>query len=252
MPEAYMTIDDSPSPRTGQLLDYLAKNNIQALFFCRGEYMQIWPDQVQDIIKAGHILANHSYAHEPAGTQSFEEWRDDLEKCETLIDKAYEAAGDTKPGKFFRFPYIDRGAGEKVEQIFRALIEKVENGERVEFSEHPEVLRRQEYLKERGYVQPFEDVSHPIYQIKEIREAYDCPVTFTSYDWMLSPRHKGKQLYKTLSDLTKFMNDTTHLWGDKDVNIVLFHDDREGVIEETCALIDHMIMRGMKFKRYDV
>ncbi|MBL4589723.1 MAG: polysaccharide deacetylase family protein, partial [Alphaproteobacteria bacterium] len=60
---AYLTIDDSPSPHTDKIVTYLAGHGIQALFFCIGEKIEAYPDQMIGAVQAGHALANHTYAH---------------------------------------------------------------------------------------------------------------------------------------------------------------------------------------------
>ncbi len=251
MAEAYLTIDDSPSPRTDQLLDFLAKRDLQALFFCRGDFMELYPAQVINIIQAGHVLGNHLYSHTPASQLGYDAVISEIEKTEALIAQAYKDAGIVKPGSFLRFPYLDRGDGAKNEQRFQEIVTMVQSGSLDPIDEPQDVLKIQKYLKENNYFQPFKDVNHPLYQVAQIREAADCLLTFTSYDWMLSARHLGREVYTNVEQLKEIIDNDSYLLLEDSVNIVLFHDDRDGVISESCALIDHMLACGLNFKDYN-
>ena len=126
--KAYLTIDDSPSETTPRLLAFLAERKLQALFFVRGHRMEESPAHFAYIVEAirqGHVIGNHSYAHIPAGDMGFDEWVQDLEACEALIDKAYAEAEQVRPGKYYRFPYIDRGDGHRLERDYPQMLAKL-------------------------------------------------------------------------------------------------------------------------------
>jgi peptidoglycan-N-acetylglucosamine deacetylase len=252
MPQAYLTIDDSPTPRTGELFDFLKERDLQAQFFCRGDFMEEHPQAIIKAIQQGHIIGNHLYSHQPASTLGYDKTIDEIEKTERLIERAYESANIPQPGKYLRFPYLDRGNGARTEQEFYDLIENIHsNGTKNLEVFHGElVLKLQEYLHKSGYSQPYHDITHPLYSISEIRDAADCFLTYTSLDWMLSPRHKGKHSSQTIKDLQHRMEEDPYLFQPDNVHIVLFHDDREGIIDETCALIDYMLERGISFRNY--
>jgi peptidoglycan-N-acetylglucosamine deacetylase len=252
MSQAYLTIDDSPTPRTHQLLDFLAKRNLQAQFFCRGDFMEEYPHAMIEAIRQGHIIGNHLYSHQPASALGYDETIREIEKTEGLIEKAYRHTGISQPGKYLRFPYLDRGNGARTEQEFYDLIDTVKTNQTNELDIfHGElVLRLQEYLHKEGYTQPYKDITHPLYSIPDIRDAADCFLTYTSFDWMLSPRHKGKHSSQTTKDLQHRMEEDPYLFQPESVHIVLFHDDREGIINETCTLIDYMLERDITFRNY--
>ena len=71
--QCYLTIDDSPSPHTDEMIDYLAENNIPALLFCRGDFLEANPEPILRAIEKGFVIGNHSYAHQPFGTLSHED-----------------------------------------------------------------------------------------------------------------------------------------------------------------------------------
>ncbi len=59
-----VTFDDGPNPpRTDQVLDILAAEGCRATFFVIGKWVERWPDTVRRIVKAGHVVANHSHTH---------------------------------------------------------------------------------------------------------------------------------------------------------------------------------------------
>jgi len=59
-----LTFDDGPDPvATPALLDLLKSRGARAAFFCVGERAKASPDIVRRIVKEGHTLGNHSYAH---------------------------------------------------------------------------------------------------------------------------------------------------------------------------------------------
>jgi peptidoglycan/xylan/chitin deacetylase (PgdA/CDA1 family) len=61
---AALTFDDGPDPRsTPQLLDWLRAEKVPAAFFCIGKKVEAHPELAAQIVRDGHLLGNHSYAH---------------------------------------------------------------------------------------------------------------------------------------------------------------------------------------------
>ncbi len=59
-----LTFDDGPDPeKTPKVLDILAKNDIKAIFFMIGNRAEQQPELVKRVVAEGHIIGNHSYAH---------------------------------------------------------------------------------------------------------------------------------------------------------------------------------------------
>jgi len=245
----FLTIDDSPSPVTDRLTDYLKSQRIPALLFCRGDRMEANPGPLIRAIRKGFVIGNHAYSHRPAGELGPDGMMDEIERTEELIEAANIEARVKRPGYYFRFPYVDRGGGDRLEQRFQGIIEDVQKGKAVALHNGQgkasvEVL--QDFLQGSEFTQPFPGVNHPLYQHKEIAEATDCLFTFTSGDWMMSARHKGKWPYKTLEDLEKRMEDDPWVLRDGNTGIVLFHDQEE-IIDATIHLIGYMKSREVKF-----
>lgn len=61
--EVLLTFDDGPSEYTPQVLDYLKKERIQAVFFLCGEAAERRPDLVRRIRDEGHVIGNHTWSH---------------------------------------------------------------------------------------------------------------------------------------------------------------------------------------------
>lgn len=83
--EWHLTIDDSPSEHTPELLELLDNYGVKAIFFCIGQNIERYPEHFLQIQNRGHIVGYHSYAHVNAWRQSFEEFMLDFEKCEALF-----------------------------------------------------------------------------------------------------------------------------------------------------------------------
>jgi peptidoglycan/xylan/chitin deacetylase (PgdA/CDA1 family) len=59
-----LTFDDGPDPcSTPQLLELLRVEKIPAAFFCIGKKIEANPGLAMQIVRHGHLLQNHSYAH---------------------------------------------------------------------------------------------------------------------------------------------------------------------------------------------
>lgn len=59
-----LTFDDGPTEVTTQkILNILRTNNLKAVFFCVGGNINKHPSLVQNMIRDGHIIANHTISH---------------------------------------------------------------------------------------------------------------------------------------------------------------------------------------------
>ena len=92
----WLTFDDGPSPETTSLiLNILKEEKISATFFLIGEKIKKYPTLFQDIIDAGHVVANHSYSHTNGWLSNNLNYFNDIEECQKLMPK----------NKLFRPPY---------------------------------------------------------------------------------------------------------------------------------------------------
>jgi hypothetical protein len=163
-----------------------------------------------------------------------------------LICQAYHRAGISRPGKYFRFPYIDRGDGDLLERRFNDLITAVEQGDEPHIPSSDAVSRLQTFLKAQGFIQPFRGVRHPLYAVPAVAEACDCLFTYSTGDWMLNARHRGTQPYQSKEDLIRAMEDDPYLLQGDGPQIILMHDHAE-IIEPVLALVDHLLNRDTVF-----
>lgn len=82
----YLTFDDGPDPKyTPALLKVLEKHNIKATFFVTGAQSEKFPEIVKQTYEAGHIIANHSYAHGNAEQMTYTEIEASYERTDKII-----------------------------------------------------------------------------------------------------------------------------------------------------------------------
>ncbi|MGA9039198.1 MAG: polysaccharide deacetylase family protein [Terriglobales bacterium] len=99
-----LTYDDGPNdPYTYQLLEVLAKHNVKATFFLMGKYVRLRPDIVRDVVKAGHVIGNHTFTHPNLIYRSGDQVREELVQCRRAIT---DAVGEHS--KLFRPPFGGR------------------------------------------------------------------------------------------------------------------------------------------------
>lgn len=85
-----LTFDDGPDARsTPALLELLRESNVQAVFFCVGERVAANPELAARIVRAGHLLENHSYAHSKlTNIFSVARLQADLARTQAVIEQA--------------------------------------------------------------------------------------------------------------------------------------------------------------------
>lgn len=252
MRKAYLTIDDGPSERFTDLVDYLSARKIPAVFFNRGDNMDARPDAVIYGIKKGFVMANHTYTHRRAADILYEEICEEIRRTDDVLEKLYGQAGVVRPGKYFRFPYMDRGMGPcfaepgTVRQEYTAAhMELLGAG----LGHKPEVpglglinkkRKVQNFLKSLGYTNlPVEGVTIPWYAETEMASAVDSLCTFSTSDWALLERHKGRHGFNTVKDLTGQIDKSAALKDKSSNHIILAHDQAE-IHDVTRDVIEYM------------
>jgi peptidoglycan-N-acetylglucosamine deacetylase len=99
-----LTYDDGPNdPHTFRLLEVLARYNVHATFFLIGRYVQQRPDIVRELVKAGHVVGNHTFTHPLLTLKGADEIRRELAHCAEAIE---DAIG--KHSNLFRPPFGGR------------------------------------------------------------------------------------------------------------------------------------------------
>ena len=92
----YITIDDTPSKNTSEILRVLQKHSVPATFFVIADCAKS-PEQLHEIVAAKHSLGNHLRTFEPCSKLSLSQFRADFDACSMLLER-FE-----KP-RFFRPP----------------------------------------------------------------------------------------------------------------------------------------------------
>jgi len=110
-----LTFDDGPNdPHTLRLLEVLSRHNVKATFFLIGRYVKQRPDIARELVRAGHIVGNHTFNHPNLIFASARETTMQLRDCEqALIDAVGEHS------RLFRPPFGGRRPGTL--KIARAL-----------------------------------------------------------------------------------------------------------------------------------
>jgi peptidoglycan/xylan/chitin deacetylase (PgdA/CDA1 family) len=102
-----LTYDDGPNdPHTMRLLETLARHDVHATFFLIGRYVRQRPDLAREIIRAGHIVGNHTFTHPLLTFKSDGETRKELASCRAALE---DAIG--QPSNLFRPPFGGRRPG---------------------------------------------------------------------------------------------------------------------------------------------
>jgi len=84
-----LTFDDGPNdPHTLRLLEVLARHGVQATFFLIGRYVQQRPDIAREIVRASHVVGNHTFTHPLLIFKSETEIRQELIQCRCALQDA--------------------------------------------------------------------------------------------------------------------------------------------------------------------
>lgn len=99
-----LTYDDGPNdPHTLRLLEVLARHDVRATFFLIGRHVQQRRDIAREIVKAGHIVGNHTFTHPLLIFRSAAKIRQELSSCRAALQ---DAIGDHS--NLFRPPFGGR------------------------------------------------------------------------------------------------------------------------------------------------
>ena len=243
------------------MCDFLCEKNIPALLFVRGDMADAYgTEPLVRAVKHGFVLGNHAYTHTRFSELSFDAAINEIETTEKIINSIYEQAGVERKGKYFRSPHMDRGMGgyivdydaypenqrDFVTRLFADGINIKIEKPTAPMIEHKNKI--QAYLKNAGFKQPFENINYSWFQNTEMERAQDCMYTFSTSDWMLLDRHRGKWPYKTLDDLKVKINEDPFLHNESSHAIILIHDKPEPEFPPVFkSLIDHMAISGYDF-----
>ncbi|MGI1806892.1 polysaccharide deacetylase family protein [Exiguobacterium sp. TDN 0502] len=83
-----LTFDDGPDPvYTGELLDLLQQEEIQATFFVVGHKAEAHPDIIRRMQEEGHQVGIHNYVHRPNWSMRPATVRNGIERTATVIER---------------------------------------------------------------------------------------------------------------------------------------------------------------------
>lgn len=97
-----LTIDDTPTQYTDQILAILRDNDASATFFTIGGQVAGREDILQHIISSGSELGNHAMHDEPSINLSSDTLAEEINEVDGLIQKAYQETGLTRTAHYFR------------------------------------------------------------------------------------------------------------------------------------------------------
>ncbi len=99
-----LTYDDGPNdPHTLRLLEVLAKHDVKATFFLIGRYVKQRPDIARELVRAGHVVGNHTFSHPNLIFASARQTRTQLLDCQQALA---DAVGEHS--QLFRPPFGGR------------------------------------------------------------------------------------------------------------------------------------------------
>jgi len=99
-----LTYDDGPNdPHTLGLLEVLAKHNARATFFLIGRYARQRPGVVRELVRAGHVIGNHTFTHPLLIFKSFNQIEAELMECQRALSDTVGLEA-----KLFRPPFGGR------------------------------------------------------------------------------------------------------------------------------------------------
>lgn len=84
-----LTYDDGPNdPHTLRLLEVLARHEVKATFFLIGRYVRQRPEIAREVVRAGHVVGNHTFTHPLLIFKSAAEVRQQLLDCRAALEQA--------------------------------------------------------------------------------------------------------------------------------------------------------------------
>ncbi len=89
--EVSLTFDDGPSPTyTPKILDILKRFKVKATFFVVGTLVERYPGLVKRMIREGHTVGNHTYAHPiggPFARRPRKEIRGEMDRMQRVLNR---------------------------------------------------------------------------------------------------------------------------------------------------------------------
>jgi peptidoglycan/xylan/chitin deacetylase (PgdA/CDA1 family) len=97
-----LTIDDTPSEYSTEIMQILKENDATATFFVIGAQVPGRESTLQDLIRHGNELGNHAMHDEPSRSLKDATLIEEIHTVEEHINAAYNELGVKLPPKYFR------------------------------------------------------------------------------------------------------------------------------------------------------
>ena len=106
-----LTFDDGPHPdHTPRVLEVLDQQQVKATFFMMGRNVERFPAVARQVLRRGHEIGNHSYAHYKLVLMSPRRVRSEIERTDELLrDVGVQGEIHFRPphlSKFIVLPYV--------------------------------------------------------------------------------------------------------------------------------------------------
>ena len=86
--DLYLTFDDGPdSKSTHALIALLKPFDVKATFFCLGTQVQSNMELCKDLLREGHMIANHNLNHDNGWKTNTNEYLAGVEKCQCILGR---------------------------------------------------------------------------------------------------------------------------------------------------------------------
>ena len=111
--EIVLTFDDGPHlTHTETILDTLDAHCVTAIFFVVGVWAEARPEEVREIWRRGHLIANHTHGHPNLHRRSVASARREVDRGFAAIDAALAGLTDAdgnaaRAARIFRFPGLN-------------------------------------------------------------------------------------------------------------------------------------------------
>ncbi len=225
MNSALLTIDDISSKNTPAIVDYLKEKGIKAVLFATGENVERFYEEAMYALKNGMIVGNHSYSHPAFSSLTIEECKEEIEKCEKVLDKLYKDSGVERIYRPFRFPYGDKGGKNK------------------------EAL--QKYFQEIGFHKVYDrHIPYQWWKENNLDTDIDTFWTFDFSEYNIRPNSDftKESVWEKMHDSNPKSGAALFAENNRHILLLHAHDETEEMLPEYYKLfIDHLLENGLVF-----
>jgi hypothetical protein len=186
---------------------------------------------------------------------------------ESKISRLYASAGVARPGKLFRFPYLDKGGHRNSEEYFNSPFGRMfmnkgngaalpaSNGSIMAYTDQGKKQAIQDYLGVLGYAQPmFSGLCADWYSKDGLRLDRDVIATYNTWEYAIG--RQGQDAPAHIKDEKGVLMHVEAQWqGDGNgaaiVHIPLIHDRKDAHIDSAGLfrkVVDRMLALGVEFR----